>query len=215
MRFVTMIRALGPAALPGLAAALRECLAQGERAGDVIEDLLAAMPPVADENAGTAVAELLRGGPGPMTTGAALSALATLWGERARPLLRGALGHPHPRVAIASIGGLRLLRAIDERVVRRLEAVVTGIVPAIEELRIAATMALGEASPEARAEAAMLVSRAFESDRRGGATPVSGSGPALTVSLGRALLALGVPNAASLIAQRAALSLCGRCLRRS
>ena len=48
--------------------------------------------------------------------------------------------------------------------------------------------------PEARDVAAAFVSRAFES---------SGSSPALTVSLGRALLALGVANAASLIAQRA------------
>lgn len=206
LRFIALTRSLGPAAMASLAAALRACLERGERTGDLVEDLLRAIPPVADEATGVVVGELLRGGPVATTTSAALSVLPALWGERARPFVLSALGHPDPAVALVAISGLRVLGAIDALVVRRLEPIVTGMVPATMELRVAATAALATALPEARTDAAAVASRAFGSGR--GSWGPQGAAPSgvLTVTQAQALLALGVPNAVSLVEERAANS---------
>src|SRR5206468_3567993 len=42
VRFVTLIRAIGPAAVPVIGTALGSCLERGERAGTFVEDLLRA-----------------------------------------------------------------------------------------------------------------------------------------------------------------------------
>lgn len=207
-RFIELMRALGPAAMAGLAAALRACLARGERTGELVEDLLRAIPESADEATGAVVVELLRGGPLATTTSAALAVLPTLWGARARPFVLGALGHPDQGVVLAAIRGLRVLSAVDVLAVRRLEPIVTGIAPASEELRVAATNAIASALPEARMDAAAVASRAFDAGRhaRTGASGGVQSG-ALTVAQAHALLSLGVPSTViPLIEERAANS---------
>ena len=151
-RFVMLMRAIGPAALTSLGAALRDRVARGERSGDLLDDLLYAIPQAADEATGMLVAELLRSGPSPSTTCAALAALPGLLGERARPLVVGAFGHPEPRVVLVAIRGLRQLRAIDSAVVGWLEAIASGRTHAPDELRAEATAALAEASPGTRNE---------------------------------------------------------------
>ena len=98
------------------------------------------------------VAELLRSGPSPSTTCAALAALPGLLGDRARPLVVGAFGHPEPRVVLVAIRGLRQLRAIDSAVVGWLEAIASGRTHAPDELRAEATAALAEALPGTRNE---------------------------------------------------------------
>jgi hypothetical protein len=195
IRFVALTRAVGPAAVPILCAALRTCLGRGERTGELVEDLLRAIPPVLDEAAGAVVAELLRGGPVATTTIAALGILPALWNNRARPMLLSALGHPDPAVVLVAVSGLRQLGAVDVLVVRRLEPFVTGTTPAPEELRVAAIAAVASAQPEARADAAALASRGFGSGRQSGS---------VVVALAHALLALGVPNSVATIEARVA-----------
>lgn len=200
-RFVILMRSIGAAALPPIRTALQEIVANGERSGPLVEDLLRAVPAVPDEAMGTLVATLLRGAP-PTTAAAALVALASLWGERARPLLMGALGMVDTDVRIAALTGLRALKDLDAMVVRHVAPIVSGITPATEELRVAAAIALGEASPDARAEAANLLARAFARPTNPRAAP-----PApLVVALARSLLSLNVPNAAVLVRDRAEAS---------
>jgi hypothetical protein len=200
-RFVELVRPLGPSAMASLAAALRACLGRGDRTGELVEDLLRAVPEVPDEATGAAVVELLRGGPAATTTSAALSVLPALWGERARPFALGALVHPDHGVVLAAIRGLRLLSAVDVAVVRRLEPIVTGTAAAPEEVRLAATTAIATALPEARVDAAAVASRAFDAGR------VKSPSGAVIVAQAHALLSLGPPNVVvPLIEERAASS---------
>jgi hypothetical protein len=203
-RFVALVRAIGPAATASVGAALRGCLERGERTGDLVEDLLRAIPAAADEATGAVIVELLRGGPVATTTTAALGALTVVWGERARPALLSALNHPDQGVVLAAVNGLRHLGAIDLSVVRRLEPIVTGVTPAAEQLRLAATAAIAGALPDARPDAATIAARAFGSSRQSWtAAPTIPPSAAVTVAQAHALLALGVANAAATIEARA------------
>ena len=187
--------------------ALRGCLDRGELDGHVVEDLLRSIPPGPNDAAGSVVAEFLRSGSAD-TLGAALFALAGLWGERARPLLFGALGHVGPVVVVSAIAGLRVLRAIDTHVVAKLDTILTGNAAMTEEARVEAATALGEAAPEARNAAATIATRAFSPPPRAArwSSPPPNASPELTVALARSLLALRVPNAAVMIQQRASAS---------
>lgn len=203
-RFIALSRAIGPASTAIVGAALRACLDRGERTGDLVEDLLRAIPVAADEATGAAIVDLLRGGPVATTTVAALGALIAVWGERARPALVSALNHPDQGVVLAAVNGLRHLGAIDLAVVRRLEPIVTGVAAATEQLRLAATAAIAAALPDARPDAATIASRAFGSSRQSWtAAPTIPPSAAVTVAQAHAMLALGVANAASTIEARA------------
>jgi serine/threonine-protein kinase len=204
--FIKIMRAIGPASLAPLTVALRGCLDRGEQDGPHVEDLLQAIPPGPSDATGSVVAEFLRSSSA-ATSSTALYALSGLWGERARPLLFGALGNVSPVIVMAAIAGLRALRSIDTHVVARLDAIFTANVAAMEDARVAAAVALGEALPEARSAAQAVAARAFTPPRQTlwSSPPPSGS-PVLAVALGRTLLALGAPNAAALIQQRAATS---------
>jgi hypothetical protein len=85
--------------------------------------------------------------------------------------------------------------------VHRLEGIVTGLVPVMDELRVVAILAVSEAMPEARDEASAIMQRAFDPARTD-----PRANPLLTVTIGRALLTLGAPNAAAMVADRAANS---------
>ena len=204
--FIKILRTIGPASLAPLTVALRGCLERGEQDGPHVEDLLQAIPPGPSDAAGSVVAEFLRSSSA-ATSSTALYVLSGLWGERARPLLFGALGNVSPVIVMAAIAGLRALRSIDTHVVTRLDAIFTASVGVMEEAHIAAAVALGEALPEARSAAQAVAVRAFTPPRQTlWSTPPPSANPALAVALGRSLLALGVPNAAALIQQRAASS---------
>ena len=77
-----------------------------------------------------------------------------------------------------------------------------------DEARVAAAIALGEALPEAQDAAATFAARAFSPPRATSVwtSPPPAASPELAVALARSLLALGVPNTAALIQQRAAAS---------
>ena len=83
-RFVMLVRAVGPAALSSVGAALRDRVSRGERGGDLVDDLLCALPPAADETTAMVVSELLRGGLPPSTRSAALAILPALMGQQPR-----------------------------------------------------------------------------------------------------------------------------------
>ncbi len=201
VRYVALTKEIGAAAVPTLRSALQGALARGERSGGFVEDVLRAFPPVPDEASGVVVAEFLRETTAP-TTAAALVALSTLWGDRARPLLLGALGVADDTVRVAAIASLRTLRAIDEQAVRQLAPIVLGTTPASDELRVSAVAALAAASPAAKADAGASLFRAFAR-----ATAArSGASASFVVALARALIAVRAPDAPSVIRERAALS---------
>jgi hypothetical protein len=84
-------------------------------------------------------------------------------------------------------------------VVRHVAPIVAGTMPATEELRVVAAAALGETAPDARSEAASILHRAFARPT----DPRDASSAALLVAVGRSLLSLGVPNAATIVRERA------------
>jgi len=204
--FVKLVRAIGPASLAPVTQALRACLDRGELEGPLVEDLVRALPPGPSDGTGSIVAEFLRS-PSPETSSTALFALAHLWGDRARPLLFGALGHAAPVIVVTAIAGLRAIRSIDTHVAAKLDAILTASTAMMEDARVAAAVALGEALPEARSAAGAIVARAFSPQRatRWSVPPPNASGE-LVVALARSLLVLGVPNAVGMIQQRASSS---------
>ena len=120
-RFVAIVRELGAEALP----MIRAGLARLETKRDVpvasvlAADLLEASPRVRDEQAGDVTARYIQGST-PALTAAAAEALVGFWGIRATPFLFALLSSTEDAVIVAAIGGLRELRAIDERVVARI-----------------------------------------------------------------------------------------------
>ena len=201
VRFVALLREIGTGGVPVTRAALSDCLARGERTGPFVEDLLRAIPAIPDEATGNVVAELLQGAT-PATMAAAIVALASLWRERAHPLMLGALGAADEGVRLAAITGLRAMRGIDALVVRHAEGILLGPQPASDELRIAVATSLGEALPAARGAAGSVLTNAFARAARS-QTPGSAS---LVVALARALLAAAVPNGQALIRQQSETS---------
>jgi serine/threonine protein kinase len=197
VRFVALQREIGVGGVPVTRAALSDCLTRGERTGAFVEDLLRSMPALPDEATGNVVAELLQGAT-PATMAAAIVALASLWRERAHPLMLGALGAADEGVRLAAITGLRAMRGIDALVVRHAEAILLGPQPASDELRIAVVTGLGEALPAARGAAGSVLTNAFAWASR---SQASGNA-ALVVAIARSLLAVGVPNGQALIRQQ-------------
>ena len=197
VRFVALVREIGVGGVPVTRAALSDCLARGERTGAFVEDLLRSIPALADEATGNVVAELLQGAT-PATMAAAIVALASLWRERAHPLMLGALGAADEGVRLAAITGLRAMRGIDPLVVRHAEAILLGGHPASDELRIAVATSLGEALPAARGAAGSVLTNAFAWASRSQAP----GNAALVVAIARSLLAAGVPNGQALIRQQ-------------
>jgi serine/threonine protein kinase len=197
VRFVALLREIGTGGVPVTRAALSDCLARGERTGPFVEDLLRSIPAIPDEATGNVVAELLQGAT-PATMAAAIVSLASLWRERAHPLMLGALGAADEGVRLAAITGLRAMRGIDALVVRHAEGILLGAQPASDELRIAVATSLGEALPTARGAAGSVLTNAFARASRS-QTPAS---VALTVAIARSLLAAAVPNGQALIRQQ-------------
>lgn len=170
-RFVSAMRGVGAASWPLVAAALQRN-APGDTAQHdhrLAEDLLRAMPLVADDAAGGVVAKYLRWGDAPVRR-AAIPPLVGLWGDRARPLLLAVLlKDPDEGARVAAIRGLRDLRAIDEHVVRKGEDILNAPpAPAGaaagsvgSAVRVAIVEALGDAVDEARPLAAAVLRRAL------------------------------------------------------
>ena len=212
-RFVAALREVGPVALSVIVEALRRAAAHE---ASLLEDLLRAVPesvPVGVGDAagdpGETVAELLRHAT-PAVRRAAVTALASLWGPRARTRLVKALDDADESVLMATIGALHRGGGIDGEMVRRIERILAEASPASDELRMAAAGALVDTVGPARAQAIQVVSRAV-------APPVAGflsklmsaetvERPRVVVTLARVLIGLAGEGAARVIETRAARS---------
>lgn len=213
-RFVSAMRAIGGASWPLVSAALQRN-APGDTAQHdhrLAEDLLRAMPLVADDAAGGVVAKYLRWGDAPVRR-AAIPPLVTLWGDRARPLLLAVLlKDPDEGARVAAIRGLRDLHAVDEHVVRKGEELLSG--PAAgpsgsavvgSAVRIAVAEALGDAAEEARPLAAAALRRALVP--KGGlfglrARAPTAPGP-VVLAMAHSYVALGGAEASKLVEELA------------
>ena len=189
-RFVATLRAIGAPALPLIVAAIDKNVPENAAPLDskIAEDLLRALPASSDDAVGARVARCLRWGDAPLRR-AAVPALVTVWGDRARALLLGVISKDTDEgTRIAAVRGLHKLHAFDEHLVRKCEPLLAE--PTIE-LRIALADALADVPPECRTLAAEIVKKALGPKgvlgmlRKGPATP-----PEVTTALEKTLRAL-------------------------
>jgi serine/threonine-protein kinase len=210
--FTTVLKDFGPKAWPVVRAALEKIATTDQwthaRTMELAEDLLLSVPAVGDESAGHLVVKYLRVNVAGVCR-AATAAIVKLWGDRAKPLLVGMLQSKDDVVRVAGIAGLRQLNAIDEHVVPRLHGILMRRLPAGEELRAAAAVALTHVAPSARQPAVSLLAqlltptREAAAEQQGYAGNVLSREDAVTVAIARSLLALGGKNYRGLVAERA------------
>ncbi len=210
--FTTVLKDFGPKAWPVVRAALEKILVTGigdnPRTAELAEDLLLSVPLVGDESAGHLVVKYLRVNHSAVCR-AATAAIVTMWGERAKPLLVGMLQSKDDAVRIAGIAGLRQLNAIDEHIIPRLQAILLRRLPAGEELRGAAAVALAHTVPSAQPPAISLLVQLMTSPRDGAvaqqanATNTMSWEDAVVVAAARSLLTIGGKNYRALVSERA------------
>jgi len=212
--FTTVLKDFGPKAWPVVRAALEKIIAsdqsQNPRAMELAEDLLLSVPLVGDESAGHLVVKYLRMNVSGVCR-AATASIVKMWSDRAKPLLVGMLQSKDDVVRIAGIAGLRQLNGIDEHVVPRLQAILMRRLPAGEELRAAAAIALAHTSPTAIQPALSLLAQLLTPPRDGAADPrhATSQGNELTredavvIAIARSLLTIGGKSYRGLVAERA------------
>jgi len=214
--FTTVLKDFGPKAWPVVRAALEKIIAsdqsQNPRTMELAEDLLLSVPLVGDESAGHLVVKYLRVNVAGVCR-AATASIVKMWGDRSKPLLVGMLQSKDDVVRIAGIAGLRQLAAIDEHVVPRLHAILLRRLPAGEELRAVAAVALSHTVESARQPAISLLAQlmtpprdALPDPRMAGAPSAPGTltrEDAVVIAIARSLLTLGGKNYRGLVAERA------------
>ena len=210
--FVTVLKDFGPKAWPVVKASLEKIAATAQPNAatlELAEDLLLCVAIVGDESAGHVVLKYLRW-PHSGICRAAAAALIKLWGERAKPVFVAMVSSKEDVVRVAGIAGLRQLHAIDEHLVPRLHAILTRRVPAGEEVRAAAALALAHASDTARQPAVSLLAQlltpqrdaAIPDSQRSTATTLSKQ-DAVVIAMARSLLTIGGKPYRGLVAERA------------
>ncbi|MDB5217025.1 MAG: serine/threonine protein kinase, partial [Myxococcaceae bacterium] len=211
--FTTVLKDFGPKAWPVVRAALEKIIAsdqsQNPRTMELAEDLLLSVPLVGDEQAGHLVVKYLRVNVSGVCR-AATASIVKMWGDRAKPLLVGMLQSKDDVVRIAGIAGLRQLEGIDEHVIPRLQAILLRRLPAGEELRAAAAVALSHTVPNARQLAVSLLAQLITPPRDAVdpriSTPQAGAlsrEDAVVIAIARSLLTVGGKNYRGLVAERA------------
>jgi len=212
--FVTLLKDFGRKAWPVVKASLEKIAATAQPNAatlELAEDLLLCVAIVGDESAGHVVLKFLRW-PHSGICRAAAAALIKLWGERAKPVFVAMVSSKEDVVRVAGIAGLRQLGAIDEHLVPRLHAILTRRVPAGEEVRAAAALALAHASATARQPAVSLLAQlltpqrdASISDSQRNATNGGGLSKqdAVVIAMARSLLTIGGKPYRGLVAERA------------
>lgn len=154
-QFVTMLRSLGPNALPAIIAALEPLAALSTRHDETLaEDLLRSLPDIRSDQAGEVVVRFLRLDK-PSIGIAALRAIGSLWQVRARPLLVGVLDANNDAFRALAIESLVRLGGMDDGGLERLARIIVNQSnpPASEEVRLAAANGFASALPEARPRA--------------------------------------------------------------
>ena len=212
--FTTVLKDFGPKAWPVVRAALEKIIASDQshnpRTMELAEDLLLSVPIVGDESAGHLVVKYLRVNVSGVCR-AATASIVKMWGDRAKPLLVGMLQSKDDVVRIAGIAGLRQLEGIDEHVIPRLQAILLRRLPAGEELRAAAAVALSHTVPSARRAGRVAARAAHDAARDAPVDPrmATPQGNALSredavvIAIARSLLAMGGKNYRGLVAERA------------
>jgi hypothetical protein len=102
------------------------------------------------------------------------------------------------------MAGLRQLGAIDEHVVPRLQGILTRRVPAGDEVRGAAAVALSHASAGARTPAIEILKNLLQPRRE--EQPSSSKQDAVILAMARSLLTHGGASHRNVVEQRAAIS---------
>jgi serine/threonine-protein kinase len=197
-RFIAAMRAVRDPALPVILGELKRAFDAGDLATSEIEDLLRAVPPVADEAAGAIVAAFLRS-PRAEVAAAALAATVRLWGHRARPLLIGAAENTPSAVRSVAVSGLRALGAVDAHAVRLLARVLSDRTSSLDA-RTSAAEALGVSQADARSAAGLVLERVLGETVAG--TRIAAADPEAqryVLALARSLLAVGGPSGVGLI----------------
>ena len=92
------------------------------------------------------------------------SALASLWGQRSKPLLVAVLDNEDEGVRIAALAALRKVGGVDENVVVRIEKMLN---KGGGDLRAAAAAALADTLPHARAHAVAILRQALLPQAKG------------------------------------------------
>ena len=212
--FTTVLKDFGPKAWPVVRAALEKIIAtdqsQNPRTMELAEDLLLSVPLVGDESAGHLVVKYLRVSVAGVCR-AATASIVKMWADRSKPLLVGMLQSKDDVVRIAGIAGLRQLEAIDEHVVPRLHAILLRRLPAGEELRAVAAVALSHTVASARQPAISLLAQLITPARdatpdprfAGGATSALTREDAVVIAIARSLLTIGGKPYRGLVAERA------------
>lgn len=207
--FVSFMKDFGIKAWPVIKAALEKLHAslRDPRAREVAEDLLlclsSASVPSQDDTGGQLVLKFLRVDVSTVNK-AATVAILKLWGERAKPVLFNLLQAKEDSVRLAAIAGLRQLGGLDERVVPRLQAILLGRVPAGDDLRVGAALALAHVTDAARQPALSLL-RQILSAKEVAPSP-TGREDAIALAAAQALAQHAAPGARAVIAERAARS---------
>lgn len=212
--FTTVLKDFGPKAWPVVRAALEKIIAsdqsQNPRTMELAEDLLLSVPLVGDESAGHLVVKYLRVNVSGVCR-AATASIVKMWGDRAKPLLVGMLQSKDDVVRIAGIAGLRQLSGIDEHVVPRLQAILLRRLPAGEELRAAAAVALAHTVPSALQPAVSLLAQLITPQRDAAPDPrltmpqtnALSREDVVVVAVARSLLTIGGKAYRGLVAERA------------
>jgi serine/threonine-protein kinase len=167
-RFVKAMRFLDQHAAPVVRAALEQRLPENASTiSDVAlaEDLLNSVPAEKDEKLGLVVARYARFSDTPAVQRAALEGLVRAWGARAIPLLLASLQSRDEGTCITALRGLAELGGVDETVVKKLDAVVSGAVAVSDALRVATVEAFAHAVPSAQPDATFAVLRTLNDDK--------------------------------------------------
>ena len=201
--FVATFRDTGAAGWPLLAATLAKMdPSRDDFDASFAEDLLSAVPEKRDPSLAEQATRYLAH---PRVRYAALAALARLAGEHARTRLVDALENPDEPLRVVALGELRRLRLIDEAVVGWIERLLSSRQGG-DDLRAAATMALGDVGPALRPRATLLLAKILEG-KRGILATLRGEGPeegvTVLVTMARTLLALDRAEGVRLVRLRA------------
>jgi serine/threonine-protein kinase len=206
-RFVSAMRILGAQASPVLRSALEQHLPEAEphiTDPDLCEDLLRSVPSVRDDQMGATLVRYARVVDPPTITRAALDALVPVWGARAIPVMLASLQAQDEQTRVSALRGLKALGGVDEFVVKKVEGVLDGALPASDELRIATAEAISYAVPNARPTAARLVLAALaKPDSMMSTLSRRGTSQAVLVALAKAAMLLSSGDGRSAIRARA------------
>lgn len=191
-RFVAALHKVGERSWPVVASALeRHQPAPGVPFDDKLaEDLLRSLPHVQNERIGSVLTAYVRGA-GPVASRLAIPELVHVWGERARPVLLGALSVADEGVRAAAFAGLGEIGNVDGVAIQRADALLRGGASVGDDLKVAAALAIARAQPEARASAAVVLQRALASRTTGPQLFRSKEGPRVFVAIGQAFIMVG------------------------